>query len=61
MDADIVIFDPETIRDVGTYKEPNQPAAGVQSVLVNGELVVVQGELMLDAAPGQPIRRSIAE
>jgi N-acyl-D-glutamate deacylase len=58
MDADIVVFNPETIRDVGTYEEPNQAAEGVQSLLVNGELVVAQGELVLDSAPGQPIRRA---
>jgi N-acyl-D-glutamate deacylase len=59
MDADIVVFDPETIRDVGTYEKPNQPAEGVQSVLVNGELIVAHGELIPDAAPGQPIRRAV--
>ncbi len=59
MDADIVVFDPETISDVGTYQEPNQPAVGVQTLLVNGQPVVAQGELILDAAPGQPIRRAI--
>ena len=58
MDADIVVFDPETIRDVGTYEKPNQPAVGVQSLLVNGELVVDGGKLILDAAPGLPIRRT---
>jgi len=58
MDADIVVFDPETISDVGTYQEPNQPAVGVQTLLVNGEQVVAQGELIVDADPGQPIRRS---
>jgi N-acyl-D-glutamate deacylase len=58
MDAVIIVFDPETIRDVGTYEKPNQPAVGVQSVLVNGELVVDGGELVLDAAPGRPIRRT---
>jgi N-acyl-D-glutamate deacylase len=57
MDADIVVFDPETIRDVGTYEEPNQPAEGVQTLLVNGQLVVANGELITDAAPGRPIRR----
>jgi N-acyl-D-glutamate deacylase len=57
MDADIVVFDPETIRDVGTYEEPNHPAVGVQSLIVNGELVVQEGSLILDAGPGQPIRR----
>ena len=58
MDADIVVFDPEVIRDVGTYEEPNQAAVGVQSVLVNGELVVDEGELVSDAAPGRAIRRT---
>ena len=57
MDADIVIFDPETISDVGTYQAPNQPAVGVQSLLVDGTPVIADGELILDASPGQPIRR----
>ncbi len=59
MDADIVVFDPETISDVGTYQTPNQPAIGVQSLLINGTLVVADGKLILDAAPGQPIRRPV--
>ena len=59
MDADIVVFDPETISDVGTYETPNQPAVGVQSLLVNGTLVAADGKLILDAAPGQPIRRAV--
>jgi N-acyl-D-glutamate deacylase len=59
MDADIVVFDPKTIREVGTYEKPNQPAVGVQSVLVNGELVVAKGNLVLDARPGRPIRRAV--
>jgi N-acyl-D-glutamate deacylase len=61
MDADIVVFNPETIRDVGTYEKPNQPAVGVQSLLVNGTLVVADSNLVLDAAPGQPIRRLVKE
>jgi len=61
MDADIVVFNPETISDVGTYTEPNQPAIGVQSLLVNGVQVIADGELILEAAPGQPIRRSLAK
>jgi len=31
----------------------------VQSLLVNGTLVVAEGKLVLDAAPGQPIRRPV--
>jgi N-acyl-D-glutamate deacylase len=59
MDADIVIFDPEKISDVGTYEKPNQPAVGVQSLLVNGIPVVDGGELVVDAAAGRPIRRAV--
>jgi len=61
MDADIVVFDPETIRDVGTYEKPNQPAVGVQTLLVNGGLVVRNGELILDAPHGRPIGRTEVE
>jgi N-acyl-D-glutamate deacylase len=61
MDADIVVFDPETISDVGTYEKPNQPAVGVQTVLVNGGFVVRDGALILDAPHGQPIRRPAVE
>lgn len=59
MDADIVIFNPDTISDVGTYEEPNQPAVGVQTLLVNGVPVVETGKLILEAGPGQPIRRPV--
>jgi N-acyl-D-glutamate deacylase len=59
MDADIVVFDPKTISDVGTYEKPNQPAVGVQSLLVNGQLVVADGALITDAGPGRPIRRDV--
>ena len=59
MDADIVVFDPETIADMATYDKPAQPAVGVQTVVVNGGLVVQDGELIVDAAHGQPIRREV--
>jgi N-acyl-D-glutamate deacylase len=59
MDADITVFDPETVADVGTYEKPNQPAVGVNYVLVNGVAVVNKGKLVTEAAPGQPIRRAI--
>jgi N-acyl-D-glutamate deacylase len=58
MDADILVFDPAIIRDVGTCEKPNQPAVGVHSLVVAAELVAGEGELILDAAPGQPIRRT---
>jgi cytosine/adenosine deaminase-related metal-dependent hydrolase len=61
MDADITVFDPETVADVGTYEKPNQPAVGVNYVLVNGVAVVNKGKLVTEAAPGQPIRRAITK
>lgn len=59
MDADIVIFDPETIADVGTYEDPNHPAVGLQALLVNGVLVVEDGELITSSSPGKAIRRNL--
>ena len=59
MDADIVIFDPQTVADRATYDNANQTPVGVQHVLVNGGFAVQDGELVLDAANGQPIRREV--
>ncbi len=42
--ADVVIFDPATIADKATFSDPFQYAAGVQHVLVNGKLVLKDGE-----------------
>lgn len=57
MDADIAIFDPTTVADRATFENANQPAVGVQTVLVNGSFVVRDGELVIEANAGQPIRR----
>jgi len=59
MDADIVVFDPETIAEQGTYADPNHPAVGVAALFVGGTAVVVDGELDTSAAPGKPIRREV--
>jgi N-acyl-D-amino-acid deacylase len=42
--ADVVIFDPKTIQDHSTYQKPMQYATGVTDVLVNGKLVLQDGE-----------------
>jgi N-acyl-D-glutamate deacylase len=57
MDADIVVFDPATVGNRATYTEPTHYSVGVNTVVVAGSLVVQNGELILDAAPGQAIRR----
>ena len=58
-DADIVIFDPETVRDMSTYEKPAQAATGMKFVLVNGTAIVDGGNLIEAAYPGRPIRASI--
>ncbi|KAA9338185.1 D-aminoacylase [Hymenobacter busanensis] len=42
--ADIVVFDPATVRDLSTYDQPHQYSTGMQYVLVNGRLTVREGK-----------------
>ncbi|MGD8616483.1 MAG: amidohydrolase family protein, partial [Gammaproteobacteria bacterium] len=53
--ADVVVFDPEAIRDNATYEVPHQLASGVIHVLVNGTQVLRDGE-HTGALPGQVVR-----
>jgi dihydroorotase-like cyclic amidohydrolase len=55
-DADIVVFDPATIRDQATYAQTTRPSAGIRHVLVNGVFVVRDAAIVPDALPGRPIR-----
>ena len=43
--ADIVLFDPATVIDQSTYLEPFQYNSGIISVIVNGKLVLEDGQL----------------
>jgi N-acyl-D-amino-acid deacylase len=54
--ADVVVFDPETIRDVATFENPNQLSEGMQFVLVNG-VPVIDGGKMTNALPGRVVTR----
>jgi N-acyl-D-amino-acid deacylase len=54
--ADLVVFDPATIEDRATYAEPLRYPAGIEAVLVNGELVV-EGGVQTRDRPGRVIRR----
>ena len=60
-DADLVIFDPETIRDRATYTDSMKTAVGIQHVLVGGVAVVSDGDLVDGVAPGQPIYGRLKE
>ena len=56
-DADIVVFDWDQLEDRATFKEMNRRSVGMKHVLVNGEAVVADGELVRDARPGRAVRR----
>jgi N-acyl-D-amino-acid deacylase len=55
-DADIVIFDPNQIRDRATFKEPLTAPKGVEFVVVDGRLAVEKG-LNTDERAGRVQRR----
>ena len=53
--ADIVVFDPASIKDHATYANPHQYATGVHHVLVNGTVVLKDGE-HTGELPGRVVR-----
>jgi N-acyl-D-amino-acid deacylase len=57
--ADIVIFDAEKIDDIATYQEPRQYPAGIDYVIVNGEVAAEHGRQNSTRA-GKLLRRGMA-
>jgi N-acyl-D-amino-acid deacylase len=53
--ADVVVFDPDSVRDLATYDDPNRLSEGMQFVLVNGVPVIEEGK-MTGALPGKVLR-----
>ena len=53
--ADVVVFDPATVRDRATFDNPNQLSDGMEFVLVNGVPAIDQGK-MTGALPGKVLR-----
>jgi N-acyl-D-amino-acid deacylase len=58
MYADIVVFDPEKVQDKATYMDPQQFPTGIHYVMVNGTIVIEEGE-QTNKLPGKPIRAGI--
>lgn len=55
MAADLVAFDPATVRDRSTYEKTLAYSEGIPFVAVNGQLVVDEGRIT-EARPGRPLR-----
>jgi N-acyl-D-aspartate/D-glutamate deacylase len=54
--ADITIFDPRTIKDEATFTEPQRYPVGIPYVIVNGTVVVTNGE-HTGALPGKALKK----
>ena len=55
-DADITIFDPATVLDRSTYRDPSLSPVGIQHVIVNGVSVVANGRAVEGVTPGKAVR-----
>jgi N-acyl-D-aspartate/D-glutamate deacylase len=54
-DADIAVFDPETISDRSTFEKPMEPSVGVKFLLVGGIVLIDEGKLVPNVFPGRAI------
>jgi N-acyl-D-amino-acid deacylase len=57
--ADLVIFDPATVADKATFEQPFQYPVGIDTVIVNGQVVLDEGT-HTNAKPGKVLRRTAA-
>jgi N-acyl-D-amino-acid deacylase len=57
--ADLVIFDPATVADKATFEQPFQYPLGIDTVIVNGQVVLDEGT-HTNAKPGKVLRRQAA-
>jgi N-acyl-D-amino-acid deacylase len=56
--ADLVLFDPATVRDASTYDEPMEPAVGILETWVNGQSAYVFGDGATPARAGRLVTRN---
>jgi len=56
--ADIAVLDPESVIDRATFRNPHQMSEGVHHVFVNGQAVLLNGE-MTGKRPGRVLRAKV--
>ena len=57
-DADVVVFDPETVSDRATFEKPMEPSLGVRFLVVGGTLLIDSGRMVPDEYPGRALQGS---
>jgi N-acyl-D-glutamate deacylase len=55
-DADITIFNPDTVKQVATVANGGLPSEGIPYVVVNGTIVVKDSKVLKNVFPGKPVR-----
>jgi len=55
-DADVVVFDPQTISDRATFEKPMEPSVGVHYLLVGGTVLIDDGKMVEGEFPGKAIK-----
>jgi N-acyl-D-glutamate deacylase len=60
-DADIVVFDFDTLTDRATFSAMNHPSEGVRHLVVSGQPLITDGVLDVAVRPGRPVRRPVAQ
>jgi N-acyl-D-aspartate/D-glutamate deacylase len=55
VDADVVVFDPQTVSDRSTFQDPMAASVGVEYLLVGGVAVVEKGKLVEGVFPGKAL------
>lgn len=58
-DADVVVIDPATLRDQATYIDSTRPSKGITHLLVDGQFLVRDSQLVRDSYSGQGLRAKI--
>jgi N-acyl-D-aspartate/D-glutamate deacylase len=59
-DADVVVFDFDTLTDRSEFSAMNRASDGVRHLLVSGQPVISDGVMDVAARPGRPVRRPLA-
>jgi N-acyl-D-aspartate/D-glutamate deacylase len=54
-DADVIVFNPQTVKDRATYQAPREPSVGMQFVIVGGTVLIEQGKWVPNTFPGKPL------